>query len=480
METKSNFLGVDNKAFEEETIEGKKKPCIGGETVLSEVKPQQPRPTTTADELKDTGYAWLVLAVMFLSNVVTAGYIKSFGVIYNAVEIAYPDTSATAGGVVVALLSGCRNGLAPVVGAAAVQFGARPVMIFGIVLCSGGLFASFFCNSVATLAITLGAMMGTGMCAVETCQIVVMPEYFRNKKELANSIRVAGYPLGGAAFPFFLLPFFEYFGLKLTFIILSALFAQLAVFVFLIRPFSTHVKMAEVKKSRKEKASKSISNGAVAMDDSKLSQEKPIKAKKFDLKLFLNPIYLTHIGMIVGFSAALPHAQYFVAVYGKAIGFSLEQNSILLAYQAVLDSFTRLLLGYMLDKKIFKKTHCFVVCLVVAGIGTAMIPASTNFWVVMFTFSIFSLGSSGYFANINVILIDQFGEHNVASSWGFIRMIQGILNFLYPPLLGYLVDVTGSYYLTFLTMGIGLTCAGLSIASQPLVARAAKIDMIFY
>ncbi|XP_047740913.1 monocarboxylate transporter 2-like [Hyalella azteca] len=425
-------------------------------------------------------YAWLVVAVMFLSNVVTAGYIKSFGVIYNAVEIAYPDTSATAGGVVVALLSGCRNFLAPVAGAAAVQFGARPVMIFGIVLCSGGLFASFFCDSVATLAITLGAMMGTGMCAVGIGQIIVMPDYFRNKKELANSIRVAGHPLGGAVFPFFFLPIFENFGLKLTFIILSALFAQLAAFVFLIRPFSVHVKMAEVQKSRREKRKQSASNCVTAINDNEPPQETKMKAKKFDLKLFLNPIYLTHIGTIAGLSAALPHAHYFLAAYGKAIGFSLEQNSILLAYQSVLDGVTRLLLGYMLDRKLFKKTHCLAVCLVVAGIGTVMIPASTNFWVVMFIFSLFSLGSSGYFGTINVILIDQFGAHNVASSWGFIRMIQGILNFTYPPLLGYFVDVTGSYLLTFVIMGIGTIFAGLCIAVQPLVARAVKIDMIFY
>ncbi|XP_047737057.1 monocarboxylate transporter 2 isoform X2 [Hyalella azteca] len=417
---------------------------------------------------------------MFILNVITAGYMKSFGVIYNAIEIAYPHTSATAGGVMVALLSGCRNFLTPAFGAASVHFGARPVMMFGIVLCSGGLFASFFCESVASLALTLGAMMGAGMCAEGIGQVVVMPEYFRNKKELANSIRVAGHPLGGAAFPFFFVPIFEHFGLKLTFIILSALFAQLGVFVFLIRPFSVHVKMAEVKKLRRENASRRSSNYQITMTDDEVLQEKPIKAKKLDLKLFSNPIYLTHICAIVGLSAALPHAHYFVAVYGKSIGFTLEQNSILLAYQSVFDGVTRLILGYVLDRRVFKKTHCLATCLIVAGIGTTAIPASTDFWVVLFNFSIFSIGSSGYFAIINVILIDQFGGHNVASSWGFIRMIQGALNFIYPPLLGYLMDVTGSCVLTFIIMGIGMSCAGLFIASQPLVARAAKIDMTFY
>ena len=53
-------------------------------------------------------YAWVVIACMFLSNIVTAGYIKSFGIFYNEVVRAYPGTSEAAGGIIMALLAGCR------------------------------------------------------------------------------------------------------------------------------------------------------------------------------------------------------------------------------------------------------------------------------------------------------------------------------------------------------------------------------------
>ena len=54
-------------------------------------------------------YAWVVAALMWISNVCTAGYIKSFGITYNALLELYPDTSAGAGSIIVGLLAGCRS-----------------------------------------------------------------------------------------------------------------------------------------------------------------------------------------------------------------------------------------------------------------------------------------------------------------------------------------------------------------------------------
>ena len=54
-------------------------------------------------------YAWVILGAMFLSNVITAGYVKSFGLIYNAVAEVYPDSNGTMGGTMIGLLAGCRS-----------------------------------------------------------------------------------------------------------------------------------------------------------------------------------------------------------------------------------------------------------------------------------------------------------------------------------------------------------------------------------
>ena len=66
----------------------------------------------------------------------------------------------------------------------------------------------------------------------------------------------------------------------------------------------------------------------------------------------------------------------------------------------------------------------------------SLTPFTNGLWTMIVAVTLFSVASGGYFATINVILIDQFGKNNVSSSWGFIRMQQGILNFIVPSILG--------------------------------------------
>ena len=200
------------------------------------------------------------------------------------------------------------------------------------------------------------------MCSIETCQIVVLSDYFNKKKELANSLRVSGNPLGGAVLPFFLVTLFEHYGLKLTYIILSALLLQLSVLIFLIRPYEVHQKIVLTRQIEELRGNDSYAaNEMEILELNKDDKPEIEKAKKFDIKLFINPLYLTHIFMMIGLSIALPQVQYFVPIYGKSISLSPNENSIILAHQSICDSLLRLLIGILLNKKLFKKTHCFAV-----------------------------------------------------------------------------------------------------------------------
>jgi len=426
--------------------------------------------------VRDKGYAWFVIALMFTSNVVTAGYIKGFGVFYNEIAKAYPGTSEAAGGAVMALLAGCRSMMALGVGAAAVTYGARPVMLCGVALCSSGLLLSFLCTSVPQLALTLGAMMGAGMCAIETCQVHILSDYFNKKKELANSLRVTGNPLGGATMPFLVIFLVDAFGLKLTYIALSGVLLQLGVLVCLMRPYEVHqriVQASRVRKLRRKTDLERCEHEMFELTTAKASvAPAKEKAKRVDLSLLKQPLYLTHLAMITGLSVALPQLQYFLPRFGDSIGMTQRENSAVLAYQSVFDSTTRFVIGLLLNKKLFKKTNCFAFTLLVGGAGICLIPFARGVWGCLVGVTLFSLGSSGFFATINVILLDQFGRANVSSSWGFIRMLQGILNFVYPPILGYMRDATGGFVATFLTMGGGMAFGGLMVALQPCVLRA--------
>ncbi|KAL7638050.1 UNVERIFIED_CONTAM: hypothetical protein RMT77_011675 [Armadillidium vulgare] len=62
-------------------------------------------------QLKDNGYSWVVLGAMVVSNALTAGYAKSFGIIYNSVLDEFPDTSGSEAGLMMGLLVACRTTL---------------------------------------------------------------------------------------------------------------------------------------------------------------------------------------------------------------------------------------------------------------------------------------------------------------------------------------------------------------------------------
>jgi len=175
------------------------------------------------------------------------------------------------------------------------------------------------------------------MCCLETPQVIILSEYFSEKKELANSFRVSGNPLGGAVVPFVLVLLFEAYGVQLSFIILSGIFFQLLVFLFLIRPIKTH-QMIVYNSSKKgdhyldeaQEADESLAMEAEESSSSKPQEMHPPKAKKIDFKLLRNPLYWTHIAMITFFSIALPHMQYFMPLYGKSINLTPFDNSVIL------------------------------------------------------------------------------------------------------------------------------------------------------
>ena len=183
---------------------------------------------------------------------------------------------------------------------------------------------------------------GTGIGCIETPQVIILPEYFNKKKELANSVRVSGNPLGGAVIPFLLVSIFETFGVQLSFIMLSGVLFHLLIVVAIIRPYKTHQLIIYNKEIRKKRKTSTAENELMTLDTMKPKQPQK-KAKRLDLKLLKNPLYMTHVAMIIFISLALPHFQYFIPLYGKSIKLSPTQNSIILAYQSVTDSALRTL-----------------------------------------------------------------------------------------------------------------------------------------
>ncbi|KAL7638058.1 UNVERIFIED_CONTAM: hypothetical protein RMT77_011683 [Armadillidium vulgare] len=432
-----------------------------------------------AVQVKDCGYAWVVLGAMVLSNVLTAGYIKSFGIIYNSVIVQFPDTSGAEAGLMMGLLVGCRAILAPLAGALGVKFGSRISLILGTILCFVGLISSYFCTSVWQLSLTLGAMIGMGVCLIESIQVVVLSNYFEQKLSIANGFRVSGNPIGGMIYPFILYLLADELGFQALRIILGSIFLHILICAFLIRSPKVHRKIQilgtlkdfKVEASKQKEIYKILNN---------LTPNPPKKSerKSFEFHYLKNCVYWLFIISSIAITFSLPMVIYYIPIYGKSFGLSSGQISLLLSSQSLMDTILRIVIGFISDKNLYKKVHGFIFCLFVGSIGAFLIPFCSQQWQIYLAMLLFSTGSAGYYAFLNVVLTEQFGKTSIATTWGFARMVQGIFNFINPSLIGAIIDATDSFIAAFIFMGGGMLVSGILFLLEPLVIKITKSPIV--
>ncbi|KAB7505650.1 Monocarboxylate transporter 6 [Armadillidium nasatum] len=571
-------------------------------------------------QIKDRGYAWVVLAAMFCSNILTFGYMKGFGVFFNEIKEEYPAASGLMAGIMMGLLSGFRTIFAPFAGAMAQAFGIRRTLCLGTAIYSIALFSSYFCTNLEQLAVTLGALIGISHCLIESVQVIIVSQYFENKLSFANGIRVGGNPCGLIVFPLLLTQLYVSFGLKLMFILLSGIIMHIFVLTALMRPFKTHFKINaldkatellqegssneekgfsykckglfaknslnfnDIKKDTQGSSLKCLGNignfrglqkvrkdsleplqlsaaslfGSVSTiydgqgfyhsnqmhsnnsldkpkgqenpsyiheeptlqvsdenekmekkcsdsterssednhiighqkltyDGQNYSPKKKIyneivkqnqqllklkPKKKFALSCFKNPHYLLFLCMAALIPMGNPLVLYYTTLYAKNdIGLSRTEVNVFLSFQAVFDFCLRFFLGWLNNKNYYKKSNGFVFCLLLSATGSALIHFARGLVPLMLLISLYTFGPASFHVSVNVILTERFGKEVIASTYGFVRMAQGIFSFIHPILIGYLLDSTGSYAVPFTVMGIAIFMCGVFIFISNLLER---------
>lgn len=223
---------------------------------------------------------------------------------------------------------------------------------------------------------------GLSHCILECCQITVLSQYFVKRLAVANGVRGAASPLGGMIYPFVLTVLLEHFGLRLTFLLLSAISCHTLICAVLMRPLSIHLRIKALEKSHKvlrkpeneEYMRKHVRGNALTSENSPLNsnderklyfqimkehenlkQEKP--KKKLEFKVFKNPIFIIYISISCVLPMAIPLATYYTILYTKNyLRMSPYEVTIIVSFQAALDFCLRILIGYINNKNIWNKS----------------------------------------------------------------------------------------------------------------------------
>uniref|UniRef100_A0AC34GQ21 Major facilitator superfamily (MFS) profile domain-containing protein n=1 Tax=Panagrolaimus sp. ES5 TaxID=591445 RepID=A0AC34GQ21_9BILA len=166
---------------------------IETETRLEEVGVIQP---------PDGGYGWVVVLASFFANAVVDGVIFSIGeTILPIWEKEFKANTATVS-IATSLLAGSYLLSGPLASALANHFGCHLVAIAGALIAALGFFVSALMPALPVIYFTFGIVGGVGFGLIFLPAVVIVGQYFSNKRALATGIAVCGSGIGTSIFSY--------------------------------------------------------------------------------------------------------------------------------------------------------------------------------------------------------------------------------------------------------------------------------------
>lgn len=194
-------------------------------------------------------------------------------------------------------------------------------------------------------------------------------------------------------------------------------------------------------------------------------------ARYIDITLVANPLFLLITSTVMLMSIGCPHALFFLPAYANSVGLSKSDSSLLLSISAVVDLFGRLGFGYIADFDLFPKYKAYSFSIFITGVSVLFLPIVTSFTWFAVLISIYGLGLGCWFLLIPVLLSEYHGTEAIASSYGLVRLFQGLITLVVPPFIGYTKDAFGDYRFGFYVMGSCMLIGSVLILFEPCAKR---------
>jgi len=122
-------------------------------------------------------------------------------------------------------------------------FNVKVPMLLGVVLFPAGFLAASFAKQIWQLYISQGVLVGLGVGFIYIPASAIIPQWFTNKRSLANGICAAGSGIGGLIMCFSTEAMLQKFGLSWTLRITAAIVSAITLIAtILIQPCNTHKK----------------------------------------------------------------------------------------------------------------------------------------------------------------------------------------------------------------------------------------------
>jgi hypothetical protein len=153
---------------------------------------------------------------------------------------------------------------------------------------------------------------------------------------------------------------------------------------------------------------------------------------------------------------------YFINSYMTDNDLTQSQAGTVTVAIGIVSVFSSIGYGYIGDSKRINPIVLYSVSLILCGLCSCAIPLFiTNYWATMILMVLLGALISVSDVLVPVICVNIVGYDDFVNAYGLMFFCQGLASLTGPPALGFIVDRTGSYALSFLLIGMGIITSGL-------------------
>ncbi|XP_046560596.1 monocarboxylate transporter 12-like [Haliotis rubra] len=421
-----------------------------------------------------------LMSACFFMNVLNAGYIKCFGILFVEVEKTFNATASVA-----SLLMGV-NAAAYSVTALFVlnvvleKITIRTTTILGVFILATGVLTNSFASNVYVLIFSQGGLAGIGAAMLYGPGLVMVGKYFTRRRALATAICSCGVSTGGMLLPPLVQYLIQEYGLRGAFLVMTGMMLQILTFVSLYRPLTytcTEAKkkdqdlcsiksggscernspvstVAEVPDeetkcgirdylgiddnlegagSRKTSVPEEFEQDMFLPSDTEHGMDTAAHTavsscyKALNLSFFKKPLYL----LIFGFTAfgflGVGLLQTFVPPLAKEKGLSEMQAAMLLTIFNGLELVSRLLSGVVSELPFIKRHHLIAFSMVALGVLNQITRYLNGFGLILSYIAAFGILNGIYPALHPAVIIDFVGMEYFSKVLGYVQVFHGAM-----------------------------------------------------
>jgi MFS family permease len=420
---------------------------------------------------KQSFYGWRIVAAGFLINAFGVGtFFYGFSTFFNPMIAEFGWSRTIMSGVFsISRLEGGIEG--PIAGWLTDRFGARKMLIYGIIIAGIGFILLRSVNSPISLYLIFGLVMSMGFnLGFMHATSAAVAKWFVKKRGRALSFLIAGNGVGGAALVPVIAWLITQFGWRVATVFLGI--ATLAIplpLSFLVRSTPEEMGLKPDGETTEPKHTSSEPDYSLAsaaddtlVDEVNLTVRQALKTRAFWIYAASMVLRACILSSIVVHQ--IPHL--------TDIGISYQTASNVLGLMVLMSIPGRFLFGWLGDR--FSKRFLLLLTCILQAIGIFIfINASTTTLLYLFV-AVYGLGYGGAIPLTVALRADLFGRTHYATIAGITMSLAMIGTVSAPLFAGYLYDTTQSYSLAFYIFIVMILLSGVCFLLIPRTAQSSR------